>query len=172
MLHLNLKSSFKKHILMQSVMLMACRFQQDKEVDLDTSIAPGGRGKCRGYCHIPSAVPVLCGAGVRALWGGAGGWIHVSSSKSLALGFPEEGDFSANLTSLVFCRQISNDCYRIHGEWLARHLPQGKELFCIFIHCTSPWAECLEERLVPAPQPHSHCNPCKRDVCSGLSPLQ
>lgn len=99
---------------MQSVMLMACTFQQDNEADLATSIAPGGRGKCRGYCHIPTIVPVLCGLGVKPLCRAAGdplAWIHLSPSNSLALGFPEEGDFSANLTSLVFCRQIGNDRY-------------------------------------------------------------
>ena len=99
---------------MQSIMLMACKFQRDNEADLATSIAPGGRGKCWGYCHMPTVVPVLHGARVRPLCGAAGdpqAWIRVSPSKNLALGFPEEGDFSANLTSLVFCRQIGNDCY-------------------------------------------------------------
>jgi len=99
---------------MQSIMLIACRFQQDNEADLATSIAPGRRGKSQGYCHIATVMPVLHGAGVRLLCGAAGGlWacIHVSPRKRLALGFLQEGDFSANLTSLVFCRQIGNDCY-------------------------------------------------------------
>lgn len=64
--------------------------------------------------HRPAHPAVLRGAGVRLLFRIAGdpqAWIHVFPSKSLALGFLEEGDFSANLTSLVFCRQIGNDCY-------------------------------------------------------------
>lgn len=66
---------------MQSVMLMACKFQQDNEANLDTSVAPGGRGKHQGYCHVPIVVPVLRGAEevlpCRAT-GAPRAWIHVS----------------------------------------------------------------------------------------------
>lgn len=87
---------------MQSVMLMACKFQWDNEADLATSMAPGGRGKCWGYRHIPTVMPIL--HGVRPFCGAAGdpqAWIHVSPSESLARGFPEEGDCSLDLPCLL-----------------------------------------------------------------------
>ena len=80
---------------MQSVMLMACKFQWAKEADPATSIAPGGRVKCLGFGHIstgvlatsPSLCPPLCGAA-----GDPQACISIASSKSTALGFLKEGD--------------------------------------------------------------------------------
>lgn len=78
------------------------------------------------------------GQGVQRLlrWPGA----CVLLRAQLGQGLPEKGDFSINVTSLVFCRQIGNDCDRIHGERLTGFLSPGKEL-CIFIHCTFLRAE-------------------------------
>lgn len=50
---------------MQSVMLMACKFQWDKNADLATSIMLGGRGKRWGFGHVSTTVPFLHGAGLR-----------------------------------------------------------------------------------------------------------
>lgn len=43
----------------------------------------------------------------------------------------EQSNFSLNLISLVSCRQISDDCDRVHGERLPGFLSPGKMLFRI-----------------------------------------